>query len=152
MPMKPESVYRKELQNALEKCQFIEETLRMCILSALEIARLQLSSYFPVKYKSEDIGKLSLGTLVNIFSKINDDTVLQRDLKSILHERNDVAHRSLLFNLGELRDETHMTEAAEKMKDVVRRATEIHSRTLDVRYSLMSSLCEVKRRVRRVHP
>ena len=152
MPMEPETIYRRELQNALERCQFIEETLRMCILSALEIARCQLSSYFPVKYKSEDISKLPLGTLVSIFSKINDDAALQRDLKSISHERNDVAHRSLLFSLGELRDQSHMTEEAEKMKDFVRQATEIHSRILDVRYSLMRSLSEVKRRVRRVHP
>jgi hypothetical protein len=144
MPMKPETIYRKELQNALEGCQFIEETLRMCILSALEIARLQLSSYFPVRYKSEDISKLPLGTLVSIFSKINNDGALHRDLKSISHERNDVAHRSLLLSLGELRDQSHMTEVAERMKDFVRRSTEIHSRILDVRYAFMRSLSRRK--------
>jgi len=145
-------VYRKELQNALEKCQFIEETLRMCIFSAVEIARLQLSTQFPVKYNSEDISKLPLGTLVSIFSKINDDTALHRDLKSITRDRNDVAHRSLLFSLGELGDKNHMTEATEKMKDIVTRATDIHYRLLDVRWALLRSLSEVRRSVGKVHP
>src|SRR5574341_2549810 len=111
MSVKLERDYRKQLHNALEKCQFIEETLRMCIFSAVEIARLQLSRHFPVKYKSEDISKLPLGALVSIFSKINSDTALHVDLKRITRDRNDVAHRSLLFTLGELRDKKHMTEA-----------------------------------------
>jgi hypothetical protein len=58
MAEKSESAYQGVLHKALEKCQFIEETLRMCIFSALEIARLQVSPHFPVKYKSEDIAKL----------------------------------------------------------------------------------------------
>ena len=127
MSVKLEKVYRKELHKALEKCQFIEETLRMCIFSAVEIARLQLSPHFPIKYKTEDISKLPLGALVNIFSKINNDTVLHESLRKITRDRNDVAHRSLLFTLGELDDEDHMTEATRKMKEVVARATDVHN-------------------------
>jgi hypothetical protein len=58
MSVKLEKAYRKELHKALEKCQFIEETLRMCIFSAVEIARLQLSPHFPVKYKTEATRKM----------------------------------------------------------------------------------------------
>src|SRR4030042_6423302 len=76
MSGKLEKAYQKELHKALEKCQFIEETLRMCIFSAMEIARLQVSPHFPIRYKSEDIAKLPLGALVSIFSKINNDTAL----------------------------------------------------------------------------
>lgn len=36
MSVKLETAYRQELHNALEKCQFIEETLRMCITHAVE--------------------------------------------------------------------------------------------------------------------
>lgn len=80
-----EKAYRKELHKALEKCQFIEETLRMCIFSAVEIARHQLSPHFPIKYKPEDISKLPLGALVSIFSKIDNDTALHEALRK-LHE------------------------------------------------------------------
>ena len=145
MSVKLEKAYKKELHKALEKCQFIEETLRMCIFSAVEIARLQLSPHFPVKYKTEDISKLPLGALVNIFSKINNDTVLHKSLRKITQDRNDVAHRSLLFTLGELNNEDHMTEATRKMKEVVARATDVHNNVLDVRYALVRSLSEVER-------
>lgn len=145
MSIKLEKAYQKELHKALEKCQFIEEILRMCILSAMEIASLKVSPYFPIRYKSEDIAKLPLGTLVSIFSKINNDKALHKSLREITRERNDVAHRSLLFTLGELKDKDHMTEATMKMKGIVARATAIHHNVLDVRSALVRALHEVKR-------
>lgn len=144
MSKRSEEKYRKELHNALEKFQFIEETLRMCILSALEIARLELSSYFPIKYKDEDISKLSLGSLVTIFSKINNDSTLQKDLKNIVKSRNHVAHQSLLFTLGELEDKEHMGKVIQGMKEVVVNATDIHNRILNIRYELVRSLHKAK--------
>jgi hypothetical protein len=136
--------YRDELHRALEKCQFIEETLKMCLLSALEIARIQVSPHFPLKYNDKDISNLPLGPLVNAFSKINDDTALHSDLQKITKERNQVAHRSLLFTIGELMDNTHMSKATLKLKDIADRATEIHHRVLDVRYELVQALNKVK--------
>lgn len=145
MSVKLETAYRKELHNALEKCQFIEETLRMCIAHAVEIARIQLSPHFPVKYKTEDISKLPMGALVTVFSKINDDKALHDSLRKITKERNEVAHRSLLFTLGELGDKDHMTEATLKMKGITKRTTKVHNNVLDVRYALLKSLNKVKR-------
>ncbi|MDP2157872.1 MAG: hypothetical protein Q8K68_09220 [Nitrospirota bacterium] len=145
MSVKLEKAYKDELHRALEKCQFIEETLKMCLLSALEIARIQLSPHFPLKYKAEDISNLPLGPLVKAFSKINNDTTLHADLQKITKDRNQVAHRSLLFTIGELDDEAHMTEATLKMKSIVERATEIHHRVLDVRYELNRSASKVRR-------
>ncbi len=152
MPENPEKEYKKELHKALEKCQFIEETLRMCIFSAVEIAKMQLSPYFPIKYKLQDVSKLPLGALVSIFSKINSDTTLHKSLKKITQDRNDVAHRSLLFTLGELWDEKHMTEATTKMKEIVSRATDVHNALLDVRYALLRSKSEVKRSTSKANP
>ena len=140
-----EKAYKDELHRALEKCQFIEETLKMCLLSAIEIARIQVSPHFPLKYKAEDISNLPLGPLVKAFAKINDDTALQLDLQNITKDRNQVAHRSLLFTIGELEDGAHMSEATLKMKGIAERATEIHHRVLDVRYELVRALSKVRR-------
>lgn len=145
MSVKHKNDYRDELNQAMEKCQFIEETLKMCLLSAIEIAQIQVSSHFPLKYKAEDISNLPLGRLVNAFVKINNDTTLQNDLRNITEERNKIAHRSLLFTIGELEDSDHMLEATFKMKDITRRATDIHHRVLDVRYELARALNTVKR-------
>jgi len=45
MSKKLTNQYQKAVHDALERCQFIEETLRMCISHAMEIAKLQLSPY-----------------------------------------------------------------------------------------------------------
>jgi hypothetical protein len=148
MPKRLETAYREELNKALEKCQFIEETLKKCIISALEIARFQTSPYFPINIKSEDISKLPLGPLVRYFSKINNNLALHEALRNIIKERNYVAHQSYLFTFGELEDENHMTEATLKMKGIAARATEVHNNVLDVRYELIRSLNEVKRRAK----
>lgn len=152
MSVKLEKAYKDELHRALEKCQFIEETLKMCLLSAIEIARIQVAPHFPLKYKAEDISNLPLGPLVKAFSKINDDTALQDDLRKITKDRNQVAHRSLLFTIGELQDKAHMSEATLKMKEIVRRATDIHNRVLDVRYEFVRSLSKIKRAQRKGKP
>jgi len=145
MSIKLARAYKKELHNVLGKCQFIEETLRMCIFSAVEIAKLELSVHFPVKYKMEDVSKLTLGSLVTMFTKINNDTALHEDLRKITKDRNDVAHRSLLFTIGESKDKVHMSEATLKMKGIAERATDIHNRVLDVRYALLKALSQAKR-------
>ena len=150
--MELEKAYRDELNRALEKCQFIEETLKMCLLSAIEIARIQVSPHFPLKYKVEDISYLPLGPLVKAFAKINDDTALQNNLREITKVRNQVAHRSLLFTIGELEDRAHMSEATHKMKGIAERATEIHHRVLDVRYELVRALSKVRRTQEKSRP
>ena len=144
MSVELENAYKDELHRALEKCQFIEETLKLCILSAIEIAQIQVSPYFPLKYKVEDISKLPLGPLVKAFSKINDDMDLHYELREITKERNQVAHRSLLFTIGELEDKAHMSEATLKMRGIAERAAEIHGRVLDVRYELARVLSKVR--------
>jgi len=129
--------YHNEMMRALERCQFIEETLKMCIMSAIKIAETKLSSYFPFNYKVSDISKLPMGSLIKKFTKINDDKELQKDLTDLTKERNFVAHQSLLFTLGELEDDQFMSSKIQKLKDIADRATKIHERVLDVRYSLV---------------
>lgn len=145
MSAKLEKAYRDELQRALEKCQFIEETLKMCLLLAIEIARIQVLPLFPLVIRAEDISNLPLGPLVRAFAKINADTKLHKDLKAFTKKRNEVAHRSLLFTIGELGDEAHMSKATLEMKEIAERATNIHNRVLDVRYDFVRSLNKARR-------
>lgn len=145
MPEECTSSYKDELHRALEKCQFIEEILKMCLLSAIEIARIQVSPYFLIKYKEMDIHHLPLGHLVSAFSKINDDIELHKELREITKERNKVAHRSLLFTIGELTDEPFMEEEILKMKNIADRATIIHERVMEIRYNFLRTLNKVRR-------
>lgn len=151
MPMEQETDYRREVQNASEKCQFIEDILRECIILAMDISRLQSSPHPSFNYKLEDIAKLPMGPLIRDFSKINTDAALHDDLKNLKRDRNDIAHKSFIFTLGELRDETHMSEATQKMKDIVTRATDIHHRVLTFRWDLTRSRSKLRRSAGKGH-
>ncbi len=137
MSKKLTSQYQNAVHDALEKCQFIEETLRMCISHAIEIAKLQLSAYYPLKITYSDLGKLSMGKLVFIFSRITDDALLKKSLNSITTERNYVAHQSLLLTIGESSDPIHMKQQIAKINGIKQRASQVHNNLLDARYKLL---------------
>lgn len=131
--------YHAQMMLTLEKCQFIEETLKMCILSAIRISEKILSPYFPFNYQESAISKLPLGSLIKKFSKINNDKVLLNDLRDFTTERNVVAHQSLLHYIGELEDEGFMSTETEKMSAILGKATSIHHRLLDIRRDFAKS-------------
>ncbi|MCG2722770.1 MAG: hypothetical protein L6290_12285 [Thermodesulfovibrionales bacterium] len=59
--------YRKAVHRALERCQFVEETLRIYLDLAIQIAKIELASHFPVNITKKDLSRFSLG-------KTNRDT------------------------------------------------------------------------------
>lgn len=145
MSVNRNEAYNAEFHRALEKCQFVEETLKMCLLSAIDIARIQVEPFFPLAVKPQDISHLPLGPLVNAFAKIHADKALLDDLQALRKERNEVAHRSLLFTIGEMENAEHMSEQTAKMKAIADHAADLHSRVLDVRYALVKALNKAKR-------
>ena len=132
--------YEKAVHSALERCQFIEETLRMCIADAIDIAKFQLAPYYPLKWTYADVSKLSMGKLVDIFCRINDDSKLKKSLNCITNERNYVAHQSLLFTIGESQDKNYMNEQIAKIDGIRDRAILVHNTLLDARYDLHEKL------------
>jgi len=137
--------YQKEVHDALEKCQFVEETLRVYINLVIDIAKLEMASHFPVRFTTTDLSKLPLGKLVGFFSKLSNNTSLISSLKNIATERNYVAHRSLLFTLGELQDPEHIAQAVLKMEDIKKRAKQVHDALLNETSRLRRSLSTLKR-------
>jgi hypothetical protein len=137
--------YQKEVHEALEKCQFVEETLRIYINLAVEIAKLEMANHFLVRFTTADLSKLSLGKLVRVFSRLSNDASLKSSLKNLTSERNFVAHRSLLFTLGELQDSDHIAQSVQKMRDIKERASKAHEALLEETWSLRRSLSALKR-------
>ena len=129
--------YSKETISALEKCQFIEDKLKDCILTAIEINRISKKNKYAIKCKAEDIEKKPLGSLIKEFEKMNDDTELHNELWNFKDERNNIAHASQLFTLGELEDEDHMLVAIEKMRERTTQAGFLHARILEIFWKLL---------------
>lgn len=138
--------YQKEVHDALEKCQFVEETLRVYINLTIEIAKLEMANSFTVRFTTADLSKLSLGKLVRVFSRLSKDASLKSLLKNLTTERNFVAHRSLLFTLGELQDPNHIAQSLQKMRDIRELASKAHEALLEETWRLRRSLSALKRR------
>lgn len=129
--------YSKETFAALEKCQFIEDKLKDCILKAIEINKISNESKFAIKCKVKDIHKKPLGPLIKEFEKLNDNTELNNKLWNFKNERNDIVHASQIFTLGELEDKDHMLIAIEKMRERTNQASYLHEEILKIFWKLI---------------
>lgn len=137
--------YRDAVNRALEQCQFVEETLRVYLDVAVQIARSQLAAHFPVDVSGKDLACLSLGRLVALFSRFNGNASLKADLKRITPDRNRIAHQSLLFTLGEIADDAHLSVLTEEVNLIAQRAGRVHEALLDERFKLHRTLCALRR-------
>lgn len=145
MTEKLQNEYRETVYRALERFQFIEETLRMYLDLVIQIAKIELTQYFPVKLTKRDLSKLSLGKLNDIFFRFNGNASLKSSLKKVTPKRNRVAHQSLLFTLGEIQDKSHLAKLIHAMNEIEKCAKEVHETLLDERWTLQKSLSDLRR-------
>ena len=145
MTNKRQMEYRKAVHDALERSQFVEETLREYLDLAIEIAKIAVGSHFPVRVTTKDLSRLSLGRLVELFSRFNGNTSLKSELRQITPDRNRIAHKSLLFTLGELEDDAHMSKLTVEVKKIARKIKNTHNMLLDERVKLLRSFQALKR-------
>ena len=149
MAKRLQTKYREAVHRALERFQFIEETLRVYLDLVIQIAKIELSPHFPVNISKEDLSRFSLGKLVNEFSRFNGNRSLKARLKKVTPDRNHVAHQSLLFTLGELQDNAHLTKLIHQMNEFEKRAKEAHESLLGERWKLHKSLVALRHRENR---
>ena len=143
--MNVQTEYRDAVHRALERCQFIEETLRGYLYLVIQIAKVELTSHFPVNLTKKHLSKLPLGKLVDKFLQFNGNTLFKASLKKVTPDRNRVAHQSFLFTLGELQDDAYLTNLTQKMKEIERRAKNVHENLLDEKWKLQESLNALRR-------
>ena len=138
--MTVQTEYRNAVYRALERCQFIEEILRLYLYLVIQVAKIELKSHFPVNLTKEDLSKLSLGRLVYKFSQFNGNVSLKSDLEKITPDRNKVVHQSLLLTLGENEDNKHLAKLTNSMNEFEKRAKKAHETLLDEKWKLQKSL------------
>jgi len=144
--MDVQNAYKDSVHRALERCQFIEETLRVYLDLATQIAKIELKSHFPVNITKKNLSKLSLGRLVEKFSQFNGNTLLKDNLRKVVPDRNRVAHQSLLFTLGEIQDDTYLRNLTDEMNEIEKQARNVHETLLDERWKLQKSLRAIRRK------
>ena len=101
--MKFETEYQLRTLRVLSSFQILESSLKIYIATAYDFIRNRLKDDIPFKYRYKDIKKHSMGMLLTIFQKINNNTELQHRLNKLVEGRNFIAHQALLVAHEEFR-------------------------------------------------
>jgi hypothetical protein len=107
--------YMAKVTSVLMDFQYIEEALRMYITVANRMIKNKMKNFLPFKYYYAWVRKDSLGKLIDKFEKINDNQELIKKLKLFTHDRNKIAHESLLLTTQEQNDEIFQCTAVDEL-------------------------------------
>ena len=81
----------------LGQFQLLEFSLKLYLAFSHEFIRLKLNNELPFKVAFEQIDGYPLEKLLANFKLLNDNTDLQGRIGKLIKRRNDLAHKSLLF-------------------------------------------------------
>ncbi|MDD3296241.1 MAG: hypothetical protein PHU64_02655 [Candidatus Omnitrophica bacterium] len=110
--------YIDDITATLAKFQYIEEFLRMYIQKVNSRIRKTMKGKIPYKYSEKWVKKDSLGTLIDKFEKNNDNKILIKRLKSLVPERNKIAHKGLLITRDQIVNVSSVKLKKEKLKKI----------------------------------
>ncbi len=107
--MKPDQDYLDAVTRCMMVFQHIEELLKQILTryEALVYFRLKGYTYYNLKSKLHSIKDAPMGNLIRMLGTYLDDNSLIEQLKAIKKKRDQVAHRSLLIEVGEA-DDSHV--------------------------------------------
>ncbi len=98
------SRYSQALQLVMMDFQFIEESLRMCLVRTYALVSMRTRGELSFKPPFASLQNDPLGRLISKFEQFFDAPALIRDLKKIQPFRNQCAHRGMLHTLEEQKD------------------------------------------------
>lgn len=80
--------------------QFLEEALRMYLVRCEGMTAARLHGITKYEIPTNQLGKMSFGRLVDRFAKFNGNEELVMRLRTIVVERNFIAHESYTASFG----------------------------------------------------
>jgi hypothetical protein len=92
--------YRATTLRILGQFQLLEFVLKNYIGIAYKLIQKRVDGAIHFGYSIEDVQNHSLERLVTIFSKLNSNDELNRQLNVLRDKRNHVAHKSLIASMG----------------------------------------------------
>ena len=98
------SPYKSRVLLLLGSYQLLEFSLKIYIAGAYSLVKQSLDGAIPFDYKYKDIENFPLGKLLQTFSHLNKNKVLQNKLNQLKSTRNHIAHRALIEQYDVIRD------------------------------------------------
>ncbi|NII10147.1 hypothetical protein [Oleiagrimonas sp. C23AA] len=106
--------YKNSTLRILGKFQLLEFALKHYIGFAYDLIRKNVNGAIHFGYSIDDVDNYPLERLLNIFSKLNNNSDLLAQLNGLRTGRNHVAHKSLLVSSGENYDTDALKKADEE--------------------------------------
>ena len=96
--------YKDRAVRVLGTFQMLELSIKIYISAAYHVIRLRLDGEIPFNYDFWHVENFPLEKLLSVFSKLNSNKSLHARLNKLREQRNDVAHRALLYQDNFVRD------------------------------------------------
>ena len=93
--MTPEEFYL-DVARSLGGCQLVEQTLKLYISEAFELAKECIGKKLPFRMSGDDCADYSLERLIATFQKLTDNDSLVTQLRRFKDERNFLAHNAIV--------------------------------------------------------
>jgi hypothetical protein len=116
--------YSDRLLLCLGTYQFIEETLRFCLIRCHATTKFRLDGYLPYHFSLQGIEDAALGRLIEWYKSYTVNEELIRDLQRIKKTRDYLAHRGLALTVEESSNEVFMSDLLTKLKQAQTQADE----------------------------
>ena len=133
--------YTTEAQWFLSSCQTIEAGLRGYIIASYDFIRLSLDNKLPFHLNEQDIKKDSMGTLIDKFSKLSNNSDLVSRLRQLVPLRNKCAHHAFVLKVSSLRSENSQFESDTiEVKEMFDRSESVYAEVADAYKSVKKLL------------
>ena len=112
--------YFANLPEALLEFQFLETILQFYIRDCDKIIQKSVKDSFHYSVREKEIEKMSLGRLIDEFSRRSNRKDIISALRRLTKDRNMIAHNAYLVTSEDLEDSDKMKRITQRIKDVTK--------------------------------
>ncbi len=123
--------YCRVVQKVSFNVQYLEELLKVYLGMCFDVVELSLNKRLFFGFSYEDVKNLSLGRLIEGFSKYNGNKRLLKLLRDLVKERNHIAHKAYLLTTEEIHDSDILAKEFERVVKISERVVEAHNAVFD---------------------
>jgi len=123
--------YKNALVLCLSQYQFIEESLRYCLIRCHATARFRLDGFLEYEIPLKAIEDAAVGRLIEWYKPYTKNQALIAELRKIKSARDHIAHMGLVLSLEEQMDEGFLEQKADELDTSHTEARQCFMRLLD---------------------
>ena len=136
--MENKEYYKEAAIHALAGFQLIEEGLKRYIVHYYDTVRYLLGDKLHFDYNESDVSEAALQRLLSIFSKINSNKELIEQLRKLVKQRDEIAHKAFVELYGPTKSEAEFEKMYQKYVEVGKQLSRLLTAVNDENFKLFS--------------